>query len=555
MVLLRHARRYREIISVLIRHGSGWLLVELGFGMLLPFHWGLLGHPRREDPYSGPEHLRMAFEELGPTFIKLAQILSTRPDLVSPVYAREFAKLQDRVPARSFAEIEPVLASELEVPYRQAFPEFDPAPIASASIGQVYRARLADGKPVVVKIRKPGIADVIAEDKAILRDIVRRIIRRRPWLRRYDIKGMLDQFFFVLDNELDYVHEGQNADRFRKMFEGDPHIFVPTIYWEYSTARVLVMDEVIGIKVDELEHRAVNGRTDRQHLAKIAVDMTFKQIFEYGYFHADPHPGNFVITRDDSLGIMDFGMFGYLDNRYREAFLVFTYEFIRGNTEGMMDALWNLGVTGTQAQRPMLRRDLDHLLFKFRETSLAEIAAGDMLSELMAIAYRHQLSFPPDLANLFKVLGMLEGVGSMIDPDLRFFDYSEKYFKNMYKNMFSPENIVQQLSDNLIDLYKLGNKLPRRLSRLLQRVEFGDIGIEFNNPGLENDIRKLYKAVDRIALSVMLSLFLIAAGIFVLVGHFVGYDSFIVRFLFFSMVAAGLVTLVVLVSVWRQQRF
>jgi len=555
MVLLRHARRYREIISVLIRHGSGWLLVELGFGMLLPFHWGLLGHPRREDPYSGPEHLRMAFEELGPTFIKLAQILSTRPDLVSPVYAREFAKLQDRVPARSFAEIEPVLASELEVPYRQAFPEFDPAPIASASIGQVYRARLANGKQVVVKIRKPGIADVIAEDKAILRDIVRRIIRRRPWLRRYDIKGMLDQFFFVLDNELDYVHEGQNADRFRKMFEGDPHIFVPTIYWEYSTARVLVMDEVIGIKVDELEHRAVNGRTDRQHLARIAVDMTFKQIFEYGYFHADPHPGNFVITRDDSLGIMDFGMFGYLDNRYREAFLVFTYEFIRGNTEGMMDALWNLGVTGTQAQRPMLRRDLDHLLFKFRETSLAEIAAGDMLSELMAIAYRHQLSFPPDLANLFKVLGMLEGVGSMIDPDLRFFDYSEKYFKNMYKNMFSPENIVQQLSDNLIDLYKLGNKLPRRLSRLLQRVEFGDIGIEFNNPGLENDIRKLYKAVDRIALSVMLSPFLIAAGIFVLVGHFVGYDSFIVRFLFFSMVAAGLVTLVVLVSVWRQQRF
>lgn len=460
-----------------------------------------------------------------------------------------------RIGSRSFAEIEPVLASELEVPYRQAFPEFDPAPIASASIGQVYRARLANGKQVVVKIRKPGIADVIAEDKAILRDIVRRIIRRRPWLRRYDIKGMLDQFFFVLDNELDYVHEGQNADQFRKMFEGDPHIFVPTIYWEYSTARVLVMDEVIGIKVDELEHRAVNGRTDRQHLARIAVDMTFKQIFEYGYFHADPHPGNFVITRDDSLGIMDFGMFGYLDNRYREAFLVFTYEFIRGNTEGMMDALWNLGVTGTQAQRPMLRRDLDHLLFKFRETSLAEIAAGDMLSELMAIAYRHQLSFPPDLAILFKVLGMLEGVGSMIDPDLRFFDYSEKYFKNMYKNMFSPENIVQQLSDNLIDLYKLGNKLPRRLSRLLQRVEFGDIGIEFNNPGLENDIRKLYKAVDRIALSVMLSLFLIAAGIFVLVGHFVGYDSFIVRFLFFSMVAAGLVTLVVLVSVWRQQRF
>lgn len=497
----------------------------------------------------------MAFEELGPTFIKLAQILSTRPDLVSPAYAREFAKLQDRVPARPFEEMEPVLTSALAVPYRQAFPEFDPAPIASASIGQVYRAKLADGKPVVVKIRKPGITRAVAEDKAILRDAVRRISRRKAWIKHYDIDGLLDEFFFVLNNELDYVHEGQNADRFRKMFEGDPSIFVPTVYWKYSSAKVLVMDEIVGIKVDELDRLPAGEGPDRQRLARIAVDMTFKQIFEYGFFHADPHPGNFVITGNDSLGIMDFGMFGYLDHRYREAFLVFTYEFIRGNTEGMMDALWNLGVTGTQSQRPTLRRELDHLLFRFRETSLGEIAAGDMLTELMAIAHRHQLSFPPDLAILFKVLGILEGVGSMIDPNLRLFDYSESYFKTRYKEIFSPENIVKRLGDNLFDLYKLGNKLPRRLSRLLQRAELGDLGVEFHNPQLENDIQKLYKAVDRIALSVMLSLFLIATGIFVLVGHFVGYDLYIVRLLLFFIIFTGLITFIVLISVWRQQRF
>lgn len=555
MFLLRLTSRYRKILSVLIRHGFGWLIVELGFGSIMPFHWGLFGHPKKESPYSGPEHLRMAFEELGPTFIKLAQILSTRPDLVSPAYAREFAKLQDRVPARPFGEMEPVLTSALAVPYRQAFPEFDPAPIASASIGQVYRAKLADGKPVVVKIRKPGITRAVAEDKAILRDAVRRISRRKAWIKHYDIDGLLDEFFFVLNNELDYVHEGQNADRFRKMFEGDPSIFVPTVYWKYSSAKVLVMDEIVGIKVDELDRLPAGEGPDRQRLARIAVDMTFKQIFEYGFFHADPHPGNFVITGNDSLGIMDFGMFGYLDHRYREAFLVFTYEFIRGNTEGMMDALWNLGVTGTQAQRPTLRRELDHLLFRFRETSLGEIAAGDMLTELMAIAHRHQLSFPPDLAILFKVLGILEGVGSIIDPNLRLFDYSESYFKTRYKEIFSPENIVKRLGDNLFDLYKLGNKLPRRLSRLLQRAELGDLGVEFHNPQLENDIRKLYKAVDRIALSVMLSLFLIATGIFVLVGHFVGYDLYIVRLLLFFIIFTGLITFIVLISVWRQQRF
>jgi len=554
MTLFRHVKRYREILSVLMRHGFGWLIVELGFGPLVPFHWGLLGHPRRKDPYSGPEHLRMAFEELGATFIKLAQILSTRPDLVSPAYAKEFAKLQDRVPPLPFSAIEPVLNDALHRPYREAFAAFDPDPIAAASIGQVYRARLSDGRPVVVKIRKPSIAAAVAEDRLILREVVRRLRRRKGWVKRYDIEGLLDEFFFVLNNELDYVHEGQNADRFRKIFEGNPHIFVPAIHWDFSSATVLVMDEVVGVKVNELELRDLGFSPDRHQLARIAVDMTFKQIFEHGFFHADPHPGNFVVTGENTLGVMDFGMFGYLDKTYREGFLAFTYDFIRGDTEGMMDALWILGVKGTQAQRPTLRRELDHLLSRFRETSLKEIAAGDMLMELMAIAHRHQLSFPPDLAMLFKVLAVLEGVGCMIDPDLRLFDYSADYFKALHKELFSPEQVARRIGTNLYDLYELGNRLPRRISRLLQRLEHGDLDLEFHNRRLENDIEKLYKAVDRIALSVMLSLFLIAGGIFVLVGHFVGYDLLIVRLLLFSLLAAGLVTLVVLFSVWRQQR-
>lgn len=550
----RYTRRYREIATTLMRHGFGWVVVKTGLSALVPFHWGLLGHPRRKERYSGPEHLRMAFEELGPTFIKMAQILSTRPDLISPAYASEFARLTDRVPPRSFKEMRSVLDSELQIPYRQVFPLFDSTPIACASIGQVYRAELSNGKKVVVKIQKPGVAELIDQDLRILKKAARRMRNHGDLRERYDLSGLLDEFAFFLLNELDYVQEAQNADRFRLMFKEDPRIFVPAIYWKYTSSKTLVMDEIQGIKANELNACQNCAELDRRYLATAAMEATFKEMFEHGFFHADPHPGNFLIMDGgQKLGLIDFGQVGSLDKQYRESFLRFTYEMVMGDAEEMMDALWDLGITGKFANRPALKRDLNHLIFRFRESSFKEIAAGDLVREIMAIAYRHQLYFPPDLALLFKVLAMSEGLGAMLDPEFRLFESAMPYLESEYRKLFSPQNIVHEIEKNSIHLLHLSRGLPQRISHLLRRIELGDIEISIRHEGLDKSAEKITGAVNRLTVSILLTLFLIAIGIYILAGHFMGFDYYMVNVHLILIILATLAAIRVFYKIWRQK--
>ena len=554
MIHPRNMKRFREITAILIRHGFGWLIVELGLGRLVPFHWGLLGHPRRKQVYSAAEHLRMAFEELGPTFIKLAQILSTRPDLVSPTYAEEFARLQDRVPPMPFTAIQPVLEMELGQSYTAVFAELDTRPLASASIGQVYRARLKDGQSVVVKIQKPGLRDIIQRDMDILKEVVQYMSIHTRFGQKYDLGGLLEEFRFTLENELDYVREGQNADRFRALFKKDHRLRIPKIYWEWSTSRVLVMEEIQGIKVTELDHYPEGRDINRQKLAEIAVSLTFKEIFEFGFYHADPHPGNFVVMDDQRLGLMDFGLVGYLEDQTREHFLRFSYAMTTGDVEGMIDAMWAMGITGPFETRPALKRDLNHLLFRVKDRSLQELAASDLIHDLMAIAYRHQLHFPPDLALLFKVLAMSEGLGAMIDPQFKLFDFARPYLRRLMRKLFAPERVTKKALGDAMDLLILTHGLPRRVSYLLQRIENGDIQVHTTQPEMERMAGQMIAAMNRLTTSILTTLILIALGIYILAGHFMGFDNYLVNILLGLFGFGGLVAVRILWGIWKQRR-
>lgn len=553
MIRPRRVKRFKQIISVLLRHGMGWLIVELGLGGLVPFHWGLWGHPRRKMRYSAAEHLRMAFEELGPTFIKLAQILSTRPDVISPEYAEEFARLQDQVPPVPFESIRPVLESELNQPFWEIFKDFDQTPIASASIGQVYRAKLQNEQPVVIKVQKPGIALIIQQDMEILRDVVSYIKRHSSMGNKYDLEGLLEEFSFTLANELNYVREAQNADRFRALFGSDRRLYIPTIYWEWTTPKLLVMEEISGLKVTQINQSSFGQELDRPRLAKTAVSLTFKEIFEFGFFHADPHPGNFVLMGDDKLGLMDFGLVGYLDENTRENFLIFSYAMVRGDVDKMVDAMWALGITGPFEKRPALKRDLNHLLFKARESSMQELAASDLIHELMAVSYRHQLRFPPNLALLFKVLAMSEGLGVMFDPDFKLFDFAQPYLSKLFRKIFSPDKLAQKAASDVVDLFFLSHELPRRISYLLQRIELGDIQIFTLQPKMEQGAERIYAALNRLTISVLTTLIVIALGIYILAGHFMGFDFYLVHILFVLFLIGGVVALKVLLGIWKQR--
>ena len=543
-------RRERQIVGALVRHGLGLTLVRAGMGWLLPFQWGLLSHPRRDEPYSGPEHLRMAFEDLGPTFIKLAQILSTRGDLIGAEYASELARLQSAVPPVPFSDVAPVIDAELSVPHGDVFATFDTEPIGSGSIGQVYRATLHTGQAVVVKIQKPEVAVTVEMDLAILLRWIRRRTSRASTATFYNVEGFFEEFAFTLRNELDYTIEGDNADRLRGIHRDDDGLFIPTIYWDYSTPRVLVMDEVRGpdFAAATLDTRLTPD--DRRRLAAVALHAAFIQIFREGFFHADPHPGNFIVMEDLRLGLLDFGMVGTLTERQREHFLDLAYSMGSRDTEGILDALWALGVTEAEAHRPAVARDFDHLFYRVGDKSFEDLAAGDMVGELMRIAYRHQLQFPPRLALLFKVVAMLESAAVLVDPEFLFFQALEPEVAALLKERASPTSLGRRVGRNVLDMVRLFEGFPHRAERLLQRLETGDLEFAIRQDGLELETRRLGRAITRLALGISVALFLVAAGVYVLAAEVAETGSSRLEYLRILLAAGGVFLGVLGVRIW-----
>lgn len=543
-------RRERQIVGALARHGLGLTLAQAGMGWLLPFQWGLLRHPRRDQPYSAPEHLRMAFEDLGPTFIKLAQILSTRGDLIGPEYAAELARLRSAVPPLPFADMVGVLEAEFAVPHHDVFATIDPEPVGSASIGQVYRATLHSGEAVVAKIQKPDVRATIELDLAILGRWIRRHASRGSVVS-YDIEGFFDEFAFTLRNELDYTNEGDNADRIRGIHRGDADVVIPSIYWDHCTPRVLVMDEVRG---PDFAAAAADGHLsseDRHHLAAVALRIAFTQIFRAGFFHADPHPGNFIVTEDLKIGLLDFGMVGTLTERQREHFLELAHAMGSGDTEGILDALWALGATEPEVQRRAVARDFDHLFYRIGDKSFEDLAAGDMVGELVRIAYRHQIQFPPNLALLFKVLAMLESAAVLIDPEFLFFEALEPEVTALLREKASVKEMGRRVGRDALDMVRLFEGLPHRLDRLLQRLETGDLEFATRHRGLELEARKLHHAINRLTVGITVTLFLVAAGVYTVAVEAVEPGSSWLAFLRALLVIGGVTLTVLGARIWR----
>jgi len=492
----------------------------------------------------------MAFEDLGPAFIKLAQILSTRGDLIGVDYAAELATLQSAVPPLPFDDVGAVLDRELGCPHREVFVEIDPTPMGSGSIGQVHRAILRSGQEVVVKIQKPGVGDMVALDLTILRSwLVRHSARQRSAIK-VDVEGFFDEFAFTLLNELDYVNEGENADRLREIHADDAAIVIPVIHWEQSTKLVLVMEEIVGT---ELGDRVLVTRLtaqDRNRLASAALHAAFVEIFQHGFFHADPHPGNFILTVDGRLGLLDFGMVGTLSEPQRHHFLDFLRSIGAKDSDAIVDAWWQMGVTEPEAQRPGLVRDLDRLFHRAGNKSLQDIAAGDIVGELMRIAHRHQLQLPPNLALLFKVLAMLESAAVLIDPEFLFFEALEPEITKLVRGEISAAAVSRRVGRNALNIVRLADGFPQRADRLLQRIETGDIEFTPRQEGLERVLGGRLTAV------VAVGLFLIAFGIYVLAAETAGpagsnrLDTLQV----FLGIGIGVFVLFVAQTVWLRRR-
>lgn len=546
----QHRRRVRRIIGTLARHGLGWLVLELGLGGLLPFHRGLLHHPRRPRPYTQPEHLRMALEELGVTFIKLGQILSTRPDLLPPDYVTEFTRLQDHAPPIPYEQVAAVIEEELGRSPDEVFRTFEHAPMASASIGQVHAAVLDDGARVVVKVQRPGVEALAEQDLAILLDLAHRAQERTAWGRAYDLESWVHEFAFSLRNEFDYSVEAANAEQFRRNFAGDPSLHVPVVHEAYSTRRVLTMERLEGLKITDVDALKQAG-IDCDRLARESTRLMLTMMFEHGFFHADPHPGNLFVLPGGVIGLIDFGMVGQLDAAVRDTLLRIALALIARDADRLVDELSALGIAPGRVQRYALKQDLQHLIRRYADRPVKDIAAATAFHDLMDVARRHRLQLPADLVLMAKVMAMSEGTALRLAPDFQVLPFAQPYMRRFWLHKLSPRAQARRFKEGMLDLADVGATLPRQMRRLLKQIEQGTVPLRVTVDPPPEVFRQFNRAANRIAFSVLTAALIVGAGLLMLVYHPRGAHGFFVLTLAVSM----LLGLGVLWSVWRSGRF
>jgi ubiquinone biosynthesis protein len=546
---VRHLRRFQQIAQILARHGFGELLDLLGAAPVFPLARAL----RRRPSLGPPQRLRMALEELGPTFVKLGQVLSTRPDLLPPAYIAELARLQDTVPPAPWEPVRAQLEAELGAPVEEVFATLDPEPIAAASLAQVHAATLPDGAEVVVKVQRPDIEATINVDLDILADVARLLQTRTPLGELYDLPGIVEEFAATLRAELDFYREGHNADRFRANFADEPYLYIPKVYWEYTTRRVLVMERIRGIKIDDIAALDAAGY-DRYRIGLHAARMVIKEVLEDGFFHADPHPGNFFVMPGEVIGAMDFGMVGYLSRRTRTDLVRLYIAAVQLDEEAVVDQLVRMGVVGGAVDRMGLQHDIGRLLRKYAGLPLKAIRARDMVEEAMPIAFRHHLRLPSELWLLGKTLAMMEGVGLKLVPDFDMFAVSRPYVQRFMREMASPRAWMPSLIRGVGDWAQLLDMLPRTGMQLLTRAERGELEVSLRHQELGRALVYLDRLANRLALSILLAALIVGLALLVPAFHLAERGGLITALVILGFALASLLGLWLVISILRSGR-
>ncbi|KDE97144.1 ABC-1 domain-containing protein [uncultured Mycobacterium sp.] len=497
-----HAERYRQIAETLTRHGLGFLVGAAGLQRWLPFHHGLMGHERREEPYSNPEHLRLALEQLGPTFVKLGQVLSTRADLLPEPYRRELARLQDAAPAVPGPVITDIVERELGAPPSAIFTSFGLQPLASASLGQAHAAVLADGTEVVVKVRRPDVVEQVEQDLEILRNMATRASHRWEAAADYDVIGIAEEFANTLRAELDYLHEGRSAERFATNFAGDENVHIPRIYWDTTTSRVLTLERIRGIKVSDLQALDAAG-IDRPALAVRAARAVAKMIFEDGFFHADPHPGNLFIELDGRIGLIDFGMVGEIDQQLREKLGTLLIALARQNPRRVASTLADVSSVRGAIDLSALTTDLTPIIEPYEKEALGEIPVGTLIQDTLTVIRHYHLQLPRQLALLVKMLAMTEGLGVQLDPQFRLAQVITPYAKRLISQRYTPAAVAHRLTQAGADALDAVEELPDQLRRLQSVLDSGGPELHLKAAELDPVVDRLEATGQRLVVAIV----------------------------------------------------
>ncbi len=502
--------RYREIANVLVKHGFGFLFDRLSLQKIV-------GRWKAQEAGEGgpgpgtPQRLRMALVELGPAFVKLGQLLSIRPDLLGPEYITELEKLQNEVPPVSFqAVMEVCRESGIEV--EQTFAHIDAVPLAAASIAQVHRAVLKGGEEVVLKVQRPGIDKVIETDLLILADMGRLLEKRTDWGSLYRVSEIVAELSRAVRQELDFEQEARNADIFYTNYRNDPHVLIPRIYWDYTNRRVLTLEYIAGTKITDFTAlRASNLNT--ADIAQSLLASLYTQIYERGFFHADPHPGNIAVSPSGQIIYYDFGQVGVLDQVLKEECINLLLGMMDYDAEAVTRALLAIGIGARYIRREDLIRDVARLEKKYYGKPLAQIKLGEAMAELLELSTRYQVRVPAELSLVVKMLMTIESIVTQLDPQISLVKIAGPYGRRVLVQRYAPWHLAALARRSAAGYARLAQGLPDELEKILDLVSEGEIKLKMEINNMEKVAAKFDVMSNRLSLAIILASLLMGTAL------------------------------------------
>ncbi len=513
----KHLRRYRQVVGILTKYGFGEFFGQIRFWEYVNIEKKLLHREHKFEQLSTAQRLRQALEDLGPTFVKLGQMLSTRPDIVPQNIIVELEKLQNRVAPMPTGVAIQVVESELKKPISEICDSFDATPLAAASLAQVHRASIK-GKEVVFKIQRPHITEVIDVDLDIMQNLAVLMDRYLQSLYVINPVGLVREFSENIRREVDFRLEANNMRRFAHNFANTPWVHVPEVFPEHCcTRRVLIMEYIEGINISDIERLEQEGY-DLKLLARRGSDISFRSALEHGFFHADPHPGNLLILPGDILCLLDYGMMGRLSTRYRERMGKLLYFMAENDEARTARALLSLIESNEVIDAETLEVDVSLIIQEFSQTTLSEVRLGNVFLRLLQLLQRHNARFPTHLIWLFKSIATLEDVARRLDPEFELVQAARPYSRRLVLKDFNPVHQTRQAYLSIVDSLNFLKDLPYDASIVLDQLKKGRVKIEFEHVGLEPLRKTLHQVTHHIALTLLLAALLISSSLMVLSG-------------------------------------
>ncbi len=505
----REVHRLRQVINVLVKYGFGWVVDKAGLTHLLSVGRRLLRF-QEKIPLTPPQRLRKVLEELGPSFIKLGQVLSTRPDLVPEEFIQELKKLRDEVAPLPWQDVEPLLKDEWGENWESTVRISVKEPMASASIAQVYLGELTTGEEVVLKVLRPGIRETVKRDIEVMRLLARLLERYLPESRLYHPVELVEEFAFTIAREMDFTIEAANAERMRANMRGFKWVVVPKIYWELTTRSILVMEQVEGVRLDQ-PHVLDEKGIDRPTVAQRLLTAFLKQAMEDGLFHADPHPSNILIGENGEIVYVDFGMTGYLDGTVRDLLATLMIRIVKRDYDGIIKAFKRMGATGEELDERRFKLEIMGLLEPYFSRSLEGMPLGTVVNQVIQISLRYHIRFPPEFYLLGRALVLMDSNLRYLYPELNVIDMVTPFIVRTVRERRHPKRVAILLERGWDEMKEGMRAFPSEMLYAIQRLNRGETHLHLSHEGAE----RLEEVMERNSLRLSITLLLI---LFVVIG-------------------------------------